>query len=341
VVAEYSCDDPSCTAALGPDLVVRVDPPPAPGVSPTRVKAGGQVSFPTVTLTNEGADGQCGTEESPRPCGDARGHEWAVYASTESDFSKVPRWNCAVDDCSPGTGETYISGTVKLNNDPTKGTVTVLLTAASHADALPVGGTETAAVGSLTIPASIPRTNANGTGTYYLHFYDDRARIVNELDETNNHWTEGPITVEATGYGFLGLQTPCTGTTCDKTGTLPLAWQFTNGSVPVDSVSTLPRLKLYGSCPAPLGTDGYPSGPVLASSAPNAADLTSGASGWQYFPTIGLARPQYSWQFNFDATGLPRGTCYSMYVEVPATGQVVGSTQPQLKPFGPFLITPR
>jgi hypothetical protein len=54
-----------------------------------------------------------------------------------------------------------------------------------------------------------------------------------------------------------------------------------------------------------------------------------------------MSRPQYSWQFNFDATGLPRGTCYSMYVEVPATGQVVGSTQPQLKPFGPFLITPR
>ncbi len=51
-------------------------------------------------------------------------------------------------------------------------------------------------VGSLTIPANIPRPN-NGTGTYYLHFYDDRGRLVNELDETNNHWTEGPIIVEA------------------------------------------------------------------------------------------------------------------------------------------------
>ena len=40
---------------------------------------------------------------------------------------------------------------------------------------------------------------------------------MNELDETNNDWTEGPIIVEAPGYGFLGLQTPCTGTTCNKT----------------------------------------------------------------------------------------------------------------------------
>jgi hypothetical protein len=30
-----------------------------------------------------------------------------------------------------------------------------------------------------------------------------------------------------------------------------------------------------------------------------------------------------------------------MYVEVPDTGQVIGSTKPELKPFGPFLITPR
>ena len=54
-----------------------------------------------------------------------------------------------------------------------------------------------------------------------------------------------------------------------------------------------------------------------------------------------MSRPQYSWQFNFDSTGLPRGTCYSMYVEVPATGQVIGSPIPELKPFGPFKITPQ
>jgi len=340
-VAEYSCDDPSCTAALGPDIVVRVSPPPTPSVSPTRVKAGGQVSFPAITLTNEGVDGECGTETAPKPCGDARPHEWTVYASTEAQFDELPRWNCAVDDCTPTAGERHISGTIKENLDPTKGTVTVSLETGSHATPLSVGGTEEAVVGSLTIPANLPRTNADGTGTYYLHFYDDRQRIVNELDETNNHWTEGPITVEAPGYGFLGLQTPCSGMTCDKTGTMPLAWQFTNGSTPVDSVSTLPRLKFYASCPAPLSADGYPSGPILASSAPNAADLTSGSSGWQYFPNTGMSRPRFSWQFNFDATGLPRGTCYSMYVEVPATGQVVGSPQPELRPFGPFLITPR
>jgi hypothetical protein len=341
VVAEYSCDDPSCTAALGPDLVVRVDPPPSPSVAPTRVKAGAQVSFPTVTLRNEGVDGQCGTEAAPRPCGDARAHEWEVYASSEPDFGKLPRWNCSVDACAKPGGGAYVSGTIKENLDPTKGTVTVSLKTGSHATPLPVGGVEQAAVGSLTVLSTIPRTNPDGTGTYYLHFYDDRQRIVNELDETNNHWTEGPIVVEAPGYGFgfLGLQTPCSGMTCDKTGTLPLAWQFTNGSTPVNSVSSLPRLKFYAGCPAPLGADGYPSAAPLASSAPNAEDLTSGGSGWQYFAVAG-GRPQYSWQFNFDATGLPRGTCYSMYVEVPDTGQEVGSTT-ALKPFGPFRITPR
>ena len=188
-------------------------------------------------------DGDCGTAEVQRPCGDARAHEWAVYVSTEGDFNKLPRWDCSV----PGCG-TNISGTVKLNDNPANGTVTKLLKTGSDAK-LSVGDTEEALVGSLTLPADIPRTNPDGTGTYYLHFYDDRQRIVNELDETNNHWTEGPIVVEAPGYGFLGLQTPCTGTTCDKTGTMPLAWQFTNGSTPVDSVSTLPRLRFYGGCP--------------------------------------------------------------------------------------------
>jgi hypothetical protein len=338
-VAEYSCDDPSCTAALGPDLVVQTDPSPAPPIVPdTRVKAGEQVSFPDITITNEGVDGQCGTEEVPRACGDARAHAWAVYASSEPEFGLVPRWDCGVDDCDPLSGE--ISGTVKLNDDPAAGTVTVLLATGSHGE-LAFGGTETATVGSLTIPANIPRTNSDGTGTYYLHFYDDRGRIVNELDETNNDWTEGPIIVESPGYGFLGLQTPCDGDTCDKTGAVVLAWQFTNGSVPVDSGSTLPRLAFYGGCPAPLGTDGYPSGTLLASSSPDPADTSTGASGWQYFPDPGAVRPQYTWQFNFDATGLERGSCYSMYVEVPDTGQVIGSTEPELQPFGPFSITPR
>jgi hypothetical protein len=229
---------------------------------------------------------------------------------------------------------------VRLNDDPTdEAVVTVLLTSGSHGE-LGVGGVETAAVGDLTIPVDIPRPD-DGEGTYYLHFYGDRGRIVNELDETNNHWTEGPIIVESPGYGFLGLQTPCSGTTCDKSGAVVLAWQFTDGQAPVDSASTLPRLSFYGGCPAPLGPDGYPSGPILASSAPDPMDTTTGASGWQYFPDVGMSRPQYTWQFNFEASGLARGLCYSMYVEVPDTGQVIGSTEEGLEPFGPFSITPR
>ncbi len=334
VVAEYSCDDPSCTAALGPDLVVQSDPEPTPPIVPhTRVQAGGEVSFPDITITNDGVDGVCGTVDEPRQCGDARAHEWAVYASTEADFSKVPRWECGEGDCSSG----QISGTLKLNDDPAAGPVTVLLKTDTHG-ALPVEGEETAIVGSLTIPASIPRTDNHGTGTYYLHFYDDRGRIVNELDETNNSWTEGPIIVEAPGYGFLGLQTPCDGQTCDKSGAVVLAWQFTDGSVPVDSGSTLPRLSFYSGCPA---NPGPPTGEIVASSAPDPTNTTTGSSGWQYFPDPGMSRPQYTWQFNFDASGLARGACYSMYVEVPDTGQVIGSTQEGLEPFGPFYVTPR
>jgi hypothetical protein len=334
-VAEYSCDDPSCTAALGPDLVVQTDPERMPAIEPyTRVKAGTSVAFPDITVTNEGVDGDCGTAEDPRPCGDARPHEWAVYASTVSDFRSVPRWDCVVDTC----GEGQISGTVKLNDDPVAGPVTVVLASGSHDVTLGVGEPETAFVGDLIIPASLPRTDSDGTGTYYLHFYDDRGRIVNELDETNNSWTEGPIVVESPGYGFLGLQTPCDGDTCDKTGAVVLAWQFTDGSVPVDSGSTLPRLAFYDGCPADPGP---PAGEIVASSAPDPTDTTTGSSGWQYFPDPGMSRPQYTWQFNFDATGLTRGTCYSMYVEVPDTGQVIGSTEEGLEPFGPLFITPR
>jgi hypothetical protein len=259
-----------------------------------------------------------------------------VYASTEAEFDAVPTWDCGVDTCSSGE----ISGTVKLNDDPEAGPITVRLTTGSHGE-LAVEVPETAAVGSLTIPVDIPRTNGDGTGTYYLHFYDDRGRIVNELDETNNHWTEGPIIVESPGYGFLGLQTPCEGQTCDKTGAVVLAWQFTDGQVPVDSGETLPRLAFYAGCPAPTDGNGDPTGALLASSAPDPADTTTGSSGWQYFPGTGMSRPQYTWQFNFDATGLTRGSCYSMYVEVPDTGQVIGSTEEGLEPFGPFYVTPR
>jgi hypothetical protein len=332
-VAEYSCDDASCTAALGPDLVVQE---PVGGVSPTTVRAGGQVSLPTLTTTNEGVDGECGTEERPRACGEAHAHEWAVYASTEVDFARVPRWSCDVDAC-----DGQVSGTLKENDDPASGPVTVLLATGSHEAALPVGGAELAEVGALTIPASVPRTNPDGTGTYYLHFYDDRSRVVNELDEGNNHWSFGPIVVQAPGYGFLGLQTPCSGTTCDKTGAVVLAWQLTQGATPVDSATTPFRLRFYAGCPTTLGPDGYPAGVAVASSAPSPTDITTGSSGWQYFPDDGMSRPRYTWQFNFDASGLARGSCYSMYVEVPETGQVIGGPDPELRPFGPFSITPR
>ncbi len=126
-----------------------------PASPPPGSRPGDRSSFPTVTLTNEGVDGQCGTEASPKPCGDARAHEWAVYASTEADFDKLPRWNCSVDDCTR-RGRAYISGTVKLNDNPANGNRHVAAEDREPRHALPVGGTEEAVVGSLTIPADTP-----------------------------------------------------------------------------------------------------------------------------------------------------------------------------------------
>jgi hypothetical protein len=337
-VMGYSCTDPSCVSALGPDLAVQTNPAPSP-VSPTTVKAGGSVAFPTISIKNIGIDGNCGTATNPIHCGDAAAHQWAVYASTQSSFDNLAR---------------DASGRILVNTNPAAGAITIQL-AVGDEPKLPCtvsatappncdGQTETAAVGSVTFPTSIPLLNANGTGTYYLHFYDDWKRSVNELDESNNDWTSSAITVLPPGYGFLGLQTPCSGTTCTKTGTLPIAWQFTQApgsNIVIDSVSTLPRVKFYASCPAPVDANGYPTGPILATTVPNANDLTSGSSGWQYFPNTGMTRPQFTWQLNFDSTGLARGVCYSMWIEVPGTNQVIGSTDPKLKPFGPFRITPQ
>ena len=49
---------------------------------------GGYSRSPASRSRNEGVDGDCGTVDEPRPCGDARPHEWAVYASTEADFRR-------------------------------------------------------------------------------------------------------------------------------------------------------------------------------------------------------------------------------------------------------------
>ncbi len=360
-VADYACKGDACLlGSTGPDLAVPVPPPaPATAVSPSVVPAGAVVTFPTasVRVTNIGKN----CADGDPLCGTAGPHRWGVYLSTAATPALLPRYK-AGDPCADPSR--CAPGMIKENLTDFTQPVTTLLSLGSGQAAtgvlpqlvidpakdssgnpIPCGTSGASCVDvasqSVRIPATIPRRNANGTGTYYAYLYIDDQRVVSELNEDNNIIQGGPITVQAPGYGFLGLQTPCSGTSCTKNGTLPLAWQFTSGGVPVDTSSDLPRLKFYASCPAPLGSDGYPIGTVLASSSPNAADLTSGNSGWQYFPNPGMSRPQFSWQYNFDSSGLPRGTCYSMYVEVPSTGQVIGAADPRFKPFGPFLITPQ
>ena len=229
---------------------------------------------------------------------------------------------------------------MKLNDDPEAGAVTVLLATGSH-DELGFGDIETAVVGDLTIPADIPRTDDDGTGTYYLHFYDDRGRIVNELDETNNSWTEGPIVVESSG---VRIPRPADALRRDdvrqeRRGRPRLAVHRWLGAdrqrldaPAAERSSTAARrpwvrtaTRPEPSWRAPLRPDGH--------------------HHWlqrlEVLSHAGMSRPQYTWQFNFDATGLTRGSCYSMYVEVPDIGQVIGSSEEGLEPFGPFSITPR
>ncbi len=356
-VAEYSCKTADCLQTFGPDLSV----PTASGVSPTDVPAGAVVTFPTasVTVTNVGKDCSNGDR-----CGTAQANRWGIYLSTATKAADLPRYT-ATDQCAKTTPRQCVPGTIKQNLTDFTQPVTTLLSLAngqtatgalqqlvvdpardSSGNLIPCGdsGASCAYVASqsVQIPSTIPRRNADGTGTYYAYLYIDDQRVVSELNEDNNIVQGGPITVRAAGFGFLGLQTPCSGFTCDKTGTMPLAWQFTNGSRVEDTATNLPRLKFWPGCPyTNVDASGYPNTAQIASSAPNAADLTSGGSGWQYFPNPGMSRPQFSWQFNFDATGLPRGSCYTMWVEIPSTGQVVKPTDPNIKPFGPFSITPR
>jgi hypothetical protein len=247
--------------------------------------------------------------------------------------AELPRY-AAGDACPAGDAAQCVPGMIKENATDTSNPITIRLATGLFETALPAGGIEAVPPQSLQVPSSIPLT-AGGTGTYYAYLYIDDQRVVSELNEDDNIVQGGPITVRQGGYGTLGLQSPCSATSCDKTGTLPLAWQFTRGSLPVESASVQPQVRFYGGC-AP-----NPVGPLVKTSFPNPADITSGNSGWQYFPTSGGSRPQYTWQLNFDSTGLPRGTCYTMWIEVLSSGQVVGSTDPARQPLGPFAITPR
>ena len=177
---------------------------------------------------------------------------------------------------------------------------------------------------SVQIPSTIPRRNANGTGTYYaLLSTSTTSAWCPSSTRTTTSSRAAPSPFGRRGYGFLGLQTPCSGLHVrqdghDAPGLAVHEWIAAGGhghEPPAPEVLALDVPTPTSTHPATRTTA------QVASSAPNAADLTSGNSGWQYFPNPGMSRPQYSWQFNFDATGLPRGSCYTMWVEIPSTGR--------------------
>jgi hypothetical protein len=308
VVADYWCTSAQEGCAFdqdGPDLAVPETP--SAGVSPTRVRAGGMVTFPLggVSIQNVGTQ-------------TAGPHRYGIYLSTAATVASIPRSS---------------DGTIQENpNGP--GVVTRLANFGDLAEVL-ASASELIAAQGVTIPADIPRLNADGTGTYYLYLYVDDRRRVNELDEENNIVQGGPITIDPAGYtGILGLFSPCSGLTCKKkTGSaFPLAFQLTfDGVTAVDSEDTQPRFKVYapvgGACRTSFPADG--SGFLFLA---DPTDASSGSSLWQYF-TVAGSRPAFTWQYNFQgkdpATGasLPIG-CYSFVVEVPSMSQTIGSAGP-------------
>jgi len=342
-VAEYSCKSDACLYESGPDLAVPeppVDPSNPANVSPADVRAGSDIRFPTAAVKIDNIGKDCGNGD---PCGTAQAHRWGIYLSEATTAGSLPRYQRG-DSCPSGDPTQCVPGMIKENRTDFGQPITILAAVPAELLAgLKAGESEYVEPQAVRVPTDIPLRYTAGT-VFYAYLYIDDQRIVSELNEENNIVQGGPIVVRAPGLAFLGLQTPCSGMTCDKTGTLPLAWQFTAGSTPVDSASALPRAKFWTGCPyATRDAAGYPYpyDSWVASSSPDPADITSGKSGWQYFPYPGMSRPQYTWQVNFDATGLPRGVCYTMWIEVPSTGQTVPPADPALRPFGPFYITPR
>jgi len=307
VVADYWCTSAAEGCAFtqdGPDLAVP-DPPTA-SVTPTRVRAGDAVTFPLDSVSIE----NLGTQT-------AGAHRYGIYLSTATS---------ATESALPRNSD----GTIKENpNGP--GVITRLMQFGDLAEVL-ASGSESIGSETFGIPVDIPLLNPDGTGTYYLYLYVDDRRRVNEINEDNNIVQGGPITVDPAGYRMLGLFTPCSGLTCKKkTGTaLPLAFQLTfDGATAVDSESTPPSFRVYapvsaGACRTTFPADG--SGYLFLA---DPTDASSGNSLWQYFPVAGT-RPAFTWQYNFQGknptTGanLPTG-CYAFALEVPATGQTVGS----------------
>jgi len=346
--AESACKSDSCLAVTGPDLAVP-DPPanPATNVSPTDVPSGSAVTFPTstVTVTNLGKD--CADGE---PCGLAQAHRWGIYLSTATTAAGLPRY--APGDTCPYSDLTQcVPGMIKENLTDFTSPITKLL-ATGSLSGVPVGGTETVPPQSVQIPFDIPLRNADGTGTYYAYLYMDDQRVVSELNEDNNIVMGGPIKVRPAAYDLAGLFSPCgPGLTCVRNGTgaVPLAWQFTQGGVAVDTQALRPTLTFYYSDAnwqqgSQVGTAASP----CASG--GTCDLSTGSSGFQYCNAAGTfslcsSRPLLTWQYNWQRTNPSTGASllgnFIMWINPTATQSchAGAACAPGTSAIGPIRIT--
>jgi hypothetical protein len=177
---------------------------------------------------------------------------------------------------------------------------------------------------TLTIPAGIQRDPTTGIGNYYLYLFADNQNVVIESNEANNIGRSAQISVYGPAYGFLGLQTPCSGPTCtgNAGSSNPLAWQFTLAGVAIASANARPEIWIYrSSCTA------WTAGTLLSDGTPE----DPGSSSWQYEPS---GRPAFTWQFNWKDPKAKAG-CYLVYFGSRATGQTV----PNGTAFGPIRFT--
>ena len=360
-VAEYACKEAACFAASGPDLVV----PATAGVTPTPLDAGSLVTFPTATIAVENTGKDCADGQ---PCGTARENRWGIYLSTAANVADIPRY--AADDTCPYADSTRcVPGMIKENLTDFTKPITTLLTFSDGqpaTDDLPDLVANTAATHCGTpdscadvtphqvrIPAGIPLLNSDHTGTYYAWLYIDDERVVSELNEDNNYVRGGPITVRPGAYETAGLLSPCgPGLTCSRTGlgAVPIAWQFTQGGVALDTLALRPTLTFYRS------TSTWEQGSQIGSAVmPCAAgtqcDLSTGNSGFQYCNAAGTynlcgTRSTFTWQYNWerkDPSGqdLTGNLILWIYPTATQNCQDGASCAPGTKAIGPIQITLR
>jgi VCBS repeat-containing protein len=159
--------------------------------------------------------------------------------------------------------------------------------------------------------------NANGAFSYTpaATFYGSDSFVYRASDGTLSTSATVTITVNRQVYGFIGVQNlPPSGSKMFTRGSaIPLRWQFTLEGVVYNSVNANPQVVIVSSTGAVV-YGGTPSDPGSSSFQP---------------PT---ASNGYTWQFNWQTTGLAAGT-YRIYVGSEQTGQIYPSAA-----FGPFEV---